>query len=63
MRIQWARGGPRTVGTSTCPRTKAPSPQLYEAAENSSLALGEIKLFAHHTISVLGLHASQPSWL
>ena len=38
------------------PRTKAPSPQLYEAAENSSLALGEIKLFAHHTISVRLTH-------
>ena len=63
VRIQWARGGPRIVGTSTCPEDKGPLPWALRGLREFESSLGEIKLFPHHTISVLGLHASQPSWL
>ena len=63
VRIQWARAGPCTVSPSTCPEDKGPLPSALHGLREFESCLGKIKLFPHHTISVLGLHASQPSWL
>lgn len=63
VRIQLARAGPCTASPSTRPEDKGPLPSALRGLREFESCLGKIKLFPHHTISVFGLHASQPSWL